>query len=78
MKYDYYLQTEIYCMYLLLYFSQTGKVLETKDYKLVSNHFVEVDRPKAALCFGSLVSLDVVCRYLSLFLLYMKLKIGKK
>ena len=28
-------------------------------------------------CFGSLVILDVVCRYLSLFLLYINIKIGK-
>ena len=34
-------------------------------------------RPKAALLFGSLVILDVVCRYLSLFVLYINLEIGK-
>ena len=35
-------------------------------------------RPKAALLFfGSLVVLDVVFRYLSLFFLYIKTKIGK-
>ena len=28
-------------------------------------------------CFGFLVDLDVVCRYLSLFLLYINIKIGK-
>ena len=28
-------------------------------------------------CFGSLVILDVVCRYLSLFLLYINIEIGK-
>ena len=28
-------------------------------------------------CFGSLVILDLVCRYLSLFLLYINIKIGK-
>ena len=28
-------------------------------------------------CFGSLVILDVVCRYISLFLLYINMKMGK-
>ena len=28
-------------------------------------------------CFGSLVILDVVCRYLSLFFLFINIKIGK-
>ena len=34
-------------------------------------------RPKAAFLFGSLVVLDAVFRYLSLFLLYINIKIGK-
>ena len=34
-------------------------------------------RPKAALLFGSLVILDVVCHFLSLFLLHINTKIGK-
>ena len=34
--------------------------------------------PRRLYCFGSLVILDVVCRYLSLFLLYMNIKVGKK
>ena len=34
--------------------------------------------PKRLFCFGSLVILDVVCRYLSLFLLYINIEIGKK
>ena len=34
-------------------------------------------RSKAALLFCSMVILDVVCRYLSLFLLYISMKIGK-
>ena len=34
--------------------------------------------PKAALLFWFLVILDLVCRYLSLFLLYINKKIGKK
>ena len=29
-------------------------------------------------CFGSLVILDVVCRYLSLFVLYINIEIGFK
>ena len=33
--------------------------------------------PKRLFCFGSLVVLDVVFRYLSLFLLYINIKIGK-
>ena len=33
--------------------------------------------PRRLFCFGSLVVLDVVFRYLSLFLLYINLKIGK-
>ena len=33
--------------------------------------------PMRLFCFGSLVTLDVVCRYLSLFLLYINMKIGK-
>ena len=32
---------------------------------------------KRLFCFGSLVILDVVCRYLSLFLSYINIKIGK-
>ena len=32
---------------------------------------------RRVLCFGSLVVLDVVFRYLSLFLLYINIKIGK-
>ena len=35
------------------------------------------DRPKAALLFGSLEILDVVCSYLWLFSLYINIKIGK-
>ena len=31
-------------------------------------------RPKVALLFGSLVILDVVCRYLSFFLSYINIK----
>ena len=34
--------------------------------------------PRRLFCFGSLVVLDVVFRYLSLFLLYINIKIGKK
>ena len=34
--------------------------------------------PRRLFCFGSLVILDVVCRYLLLFLLYINIKIGKK
>ena len=34
--------------------------------------------PRRLLCFGSLVVLDVVFRYLSLCLLYINTKIGKK
>ena len=34
--------------------------------------------PRRLFCFDSLVILDVVCRYLSLFLLYINIKIGKK
>ena len=33
--------------------------------------------PRRLFCLGSLVILDVVCRYLSLFLLYINIKIGK-
>ena len=36
-----------------------------------------LDVPKRLLCFGSLVILDVVCRDLSLFLLFINIKIGK-
>ena len=36
-----------------------------------------LSRTKRLFCFGSLVILDVVCRYLSLFLLYINIKIGK-
>ena len=33
--------------------------------------------PRRLFCFGSLVVLDVVFRYLSLFLLYINIKMGK-
>ena len=33
--------------------------------------------PRRIFCFGSLVILDVVCRYLLLFVLYINIKIGK-
>ena len=33
--------------------------------------------PRRLFCFGSLLILDMVCRYLSLFLLYKNIKIGK-
>ena len=33
--------------------------------------------PRRLFCFGLLVILDVVCLYLSLFLLYINIKIGK-
>ena len=33
--------------------------------------------PRQLFCFGSLVVLDVVFRYLSLFLLYINIKIDK-
>ena len=33
--------------------------------------------PRRLICFGSLVVLDVVFRYLSLFLIYINIKIGK-
>ena len=33
--------------------------------------------PRRLFCFSSVVILDVVCRYLSLFLLYINIKIGK-
>ena len=31
----------------------------------------------SVFCFGSLAILDVVCRYLSLFVLYINIEIGK-
>ena len=34
--------------------------------------------PGRLFCFGSLVIVDVVCRYLSLFLLYIKYKYRQK
>ena len=34
-------------------------------------------RPRRLFCFCSLVILDVVCRYLSLFLLYINIEIGE-
>ena len=40
------------------------------------SNFIAV-RPRRLFCFGSLVVLDVVFRYLSLFLLYINIKIGK-
>ena len=33
--------------------------------------------PRRLICFASLVILDVVCRYLSLFVLYINIEIGK-
>ena len=33
--------------------------------------------PMRVFCFDSLVLFDVACRYLSLFLLYINIKIGK-
>ena len=33
--------------------------------------------PRRLFCFGSLVILDVVCRYLSLSVLYINIEIGK-
>ena len=33
--------------------------------------------PRWPFCFGSLVILDVECRFLSFFLLYIKIEIGK-
>ena len=33
--------------------------------------------PRRLFCFGSLVILYVVCRYLSLFMLYININIGK-
>ena len=41
--------------------------------KQAPSNFV-AGRPKAALLFGSLAILDAVCRYLSLFLLYIDIK----
>ena len=38
----------------------------------------ELAVPRFVLCYGSLVILDVVCRYLSLFLLYINIEIGTK
>ena len=40
-----------------------------------SSSFI-ADRPKAALLFGFLVILDVLCRYISLF--FLNIEIGKK
>ena len=34
--------------------------------------------PRRLFCFGSLVILDMLCCYLSLFLLHINIKIGKK
>ena len=42
---------------------------------LYSNFIAGV--PRRLFCFGSLVILDVVSRYLSLFLLYINIEIGK-
>ena len=49
------------------------------DHKLVQapSNFI-AGRPKAALLFWSLLSLDVACCYLWLFSLYINIKIGKK
>ena len=38
---------------------------------------ITAGRPRRLFCFGSLVVLDVVFRYLSLCLLYINTKIGK-
>ena len=42
---------------------------------LVDRKLVKV--PRRLFCFGSMVILDVACRYLSLFLLYINIKIVK-
>ena len=48
-------------------------MVDRKLVKAPSN--VIASRPKRLFCFGVLVILDVVCRYLSLFLLYINVKI---
>ena len=41
------------------------------------NYLLVLAVPRRLFCFGSLVILDVVCRYLSLFVLYINIKVGK-
>ena len=51
---------------------------ELFDRKLVKNPVILLLAvPRRLFCFGSLVILDAVCRYLSLFLLYINIEIGK-
>ena len=44
---------------------------------LIHQSILLLDIPRRLFCFGSLVILDVGCRYLSLFVLYINTKIGK-
>ena len=53
-----------------------GKGWSTANYFKPPINFI-AGRPKAALLFGFFGDLDMVYRYLSLFLLYINIKIGK-
>ena len=54
--------------------------VDVEDSKPVKQHppaILLLAVPRRLFCFGSLVILEVVCRYLSLFVLYINIKIGK-
>ena len=55
--------------------NQGRGLVDRKLVKAPSNFMLAV--PRRLFCFGSLMILDVVCRCLSLFLLYINIKIDK-
>ena len=52
-------------------------IMDTKEYISIREIKKHQLVPRRLFCFGSLVILDMVCRYLSLFLLYINIKIDK-
>ena len=62
----------------------SGEPKQNQEQELVDHKLVDVPTvilllavPRRLFCFGSLVILDVVIRYLSLFFLYINIEIGK-
>ena len=69
----------LFVLVLLFVLILSGESKQRQGRGLVDSKLVQPPTviSRRLFCFGSLVILDVVCRYLSLFLLYINIETGK-
>ena len=71
---------DLFVLFLLFVDVLSGELKQKQRRGLVDRKLVIIlllAVPRQLFCFSSLVILDMVCRYLSLFMLYINIKIGR-